>query len=89
MPKGFIGGFHGNVGQVLSEGNIYNFNVNIVKGVITNQQEVEYELDAEGNVKLIIGTGVEKPTPAPKEEEPKKETTSAKLRKKSLLTEEK
>ena len=82
MPKGKIGGFHGNVGQVLSEGNIYNFNVNIVKGVIANQQEVEYELDAEGNVKLIIGTGTNK-------QEPQKETSSAKLRKKSLLTEEK
>ena len=86
MPKGFIGGFHGNVGQVLSEGNIYNFNINIVKGVIANQQEVEYELDAEGNVKLIIGTGANKPV---EQKEPQKETTSAKLRKKSLLTEEK
>mgnify|MGYP001167791173 CR=1 FL=1 len=86
MPKGFIGGFHGNVGQILSEGNIYNFNINIVKGVIANQQEVEYELDAEGNVKFIIGTGVNKSV---EKTEPKKETTSAKLRKKSLLTEEK
>ena len=81
------------MGQVLSEGNIYNFNVNIVKGIISNQQEVEYELDAEGNVKLIIGTGVEQPTPTPtpKVEQPtkQKETTSAKLRKKTFLTEEK
>ena len=27
MPKGQIGGLHGNTGQILSEGNVYNFNV--------------------------------------------------------------
>ena len=40
MPKGKIGGFHLNTGQVLSEGNIYNFHINNVQGGIQNQQEI-------------------------------------------------
>ena len=86
MPKGKIGGFHGNVGQVLSEGNIYNFNISNVQGSISNQQEIEFELDDEGNVKVIFGTGANKPVA---KKETTRETTSEKLRKKSLLTEEK
>ena len=90
MLKGKIGGFHGNVGQVLSEGNVYNFHINNVQGSISNQQEIEFELDDEGNVKIIFGTGANKPTKKPVVEPTKqKETTSAKLRKKVFLTEEK
>ena len=53
MPKGKIGGFHLNTGQVLSEGNVYNFHINNVQGGIQNQQEIEFELDEDGNVKGI------------------------------------
>ena len=85
MPKGKIGGFHLNTGQVLSEGNIYNFHFNNVQGGIQNQQEIEFELDDEGNVKVIFGTGAQKPTKAPV----KKESSSEKKNPKVLLTEEK
>ena len=86
MPKGKIGGFHLNTGQVLSEGNVYNFHINNVQGGIQNQQEIEFELDDDGNVKLILGTGAQKPTKAPAK--PKKENTSKKSTQ-VFLTEEK
>ena len=82
MPKGKIGGFHGNVGQVLSEGNIYNFNISSVQGSISNQQEIEFELDNEGNVKVIFGAGIEKKKVVAVEK-------TAKMEKKTFLTEEK
>ena len=85
MPKGKIGGFHLNTGQVLSEGNVYNFHINNVQGGIQNQQEIEFELDEDGNVKVIFGTGAQKPTKAPV----KKESSSEKKNTKVLLTEEK
>lgn len=86
MPKGKIGGFHLNTGQVLSEGNVYNFHINNVQGGIQNQQEIEFELDDEGNVKVIFGTGAQKPTKAPVK--PKKENISKKSTQ-VFLTEEK
>ena len=85
MPKGKIGGFHGNVGQVLSEGNIYNFNISNVQGSISNQQEIEFELDNEGNVKVIFGAGIEKK----KVEKVVAVEKTAKMEKKTFLTEEK
>ena len=58
MPKGTIGGLHGDTGQVLSEGNTYNFNINIVDGGLKNCQEIEFELDETGDrIKVIYGTG--------------------------------
>jgi len=94
MPKGIIGGLYGNTGQVLSEGNIYNFNVEIVDGGIRNQQEIEFELSPEGSVKVIYGTGATKPTkaPAPKQKQKQKENISSPSKlvgKNILLTEEK
>jgi hypothetical protein len=86
MPKGKIGGFHLNTGQVLSEGNVYNFHINNVQGGIQNQQEIEFELDDEGNVKVIFGTGAQKPTKAPVQT--KKENSSKKSTQ-VFLTEEK
>ena len=83
MAKGKIAAFHDRTGQVLSEGNVYNFNVNIVQGVIQNQAEIEFELDENGNIKVIYGTRVEKPQPKKKKQESK--STSSKI----LLTEEK
>jgi hypothetical protein len=83
MAKGKIAAFHDRTGQVLSEGNVYNFNVNIVQGVIQNQAEIEFELDENGNIKVIYGKRVEKPQPKKKKQESK--STSSKI----LLTEEK
>jgi hypothetical protein len=85
MKKGKIGGLHLNTGQVLSEGNVYNFNMTNVNGSIENQQEIEFELDGEGNVKVIFGKGAQKPTPTPT----KKESSSTKKNTKVFLTEEK
>ena len=45
MPRGKIGGFHGNVGQVLHEGNVYNFHINNVEGGIRNGKEIDFEFD--------------------------------------------
>lgn len=66
MPKGVIGGFHGSTGQVLSEGNVYNFNLNNVQGHIDNGKEIEFEFDANGNVKVIFGDGKPKTTSSKK-----------------------
>ena len=90
MSKGVIGGLSGNTGQILSEGNIYNFNVEIVDGGIRNQQEIEFELSQEGSVKVIYGTGATKPTKSPAPKSKQKENTTSKLVGKNiLLTEEK
>ena len=85
MAKGKIGGFHSGTGQVLSEGNVYNFNVNIVQGSITNQEEIEFELDENGKIKVIYGKGAEKPQPIIKKKKQESKNTPSKI----LLTEEK
>lgn len=85
MTKGKIAAFHNTTGQVLSEGNVYNFNVNIVQGIIQNQTEIEFELDSNGNVKVIYGDGAEKPQPKIKKKKQESKNTSSKI----LLTEEK
>ena len=85
MPRGKIGGYHRNVGQVLSEGNVYNFHINNVEGGISNGKEIDFELDRNGNVKIIFGDGKPKKT-SPKKI--KKETLNNKDTK-ELLTEEK
>jgi len=59
--KGKIAAYHQNVGQVLSEGNVYNFHIRCVQGAIINNQEFEFELDEHGKVKVIYGNGAEKP----------------------------
>lgn len=82
--KGTIGGFHGNVGQVLHEGNVYNFHIQTVEGGIFNGKEIDFELDDNGNVRVIYGDG------KPKKKSPKrvkKETLN--IDTKQLLTEEK
>ena len=83
MAKGKIGGLHNTTGQVLSEGNVYNLNINIVQGSIENQNEIEFELDDNGNVKVIYGVGAVKPQPKRKKQESKNKSN------KILLTEEK
>ena len=90
MSKGKIGGLHGNTGQILSEGNVYNFNVNVVDGVLKNHQEIEFELNDDGSVKVIYGTGATKPTkaPVPKQKIKQKENT-VKADNRDFLTEEK
>jgi len=93
MLKGKIGGLHLNTGQILSEGNVYNFNVEIVDGGIRNHQEVEFELSPDGNVKIIYGTGANKPTNKPKPTKKKENITSELAGKlvdnRELLTEDK
>ena len=87
MKKEKIGGLHLNTGQILSEGNVYNFNVNNVNGNIENQQEIEFELDDEGNVKVIFGAGAQKPKQEPVQT--KKENSATKKNTRVFLTEEK
>ncbi len=81
--KGKIAAYHQNVGQVLSEGNVYNFNIKCVQGGIKNHQEFEFELDEHGKVKVIYGNGSEKPS-VPKMKKEKKQDTEEK----TFLTEE-
>ena len=60
--KGKIAAYHQNVGQILSEGNVYNFHINQVQGGIKNHQDFEFELDEAGKVKVIYGNGAEGPS---------------------------
>ncbi len=86
MPKGKVVALYGEHGQVMCESQVYNFNTMVVEGGIRNQQEIEFELE-NGKIKVIFGTGANKPTKAPA---PKKENSSAKLKDtKVFLTEEK
>ncbi len=87
MPKGKVVALYGEHGQVMCESQVYNFNTMVVEGGVSNQQEVEFELE-NGKIKVIFGTGAKKPTKAPA---PKKENSSAQLTKdtKVFLTEEK
>jgi len=88
MANGKIVGLHGEHGQVLHEGTCYNFNTMIVDGGVSNQQEVEFEFNEQGKVKIIFGAGAQKPTKAPAPI--KKENSSSKLKNtKVFLTEEK
>ena len=98
MNKGKIGGMFGETGQILSEGNVYNFNINVVEGMIGNGESVEFELDG-SRVKVIYGVGAKKvsapvePTPVkvePKVEPAKKENLSKRIvDNRDFLTEEK
>ena len=90
MPKGKVVALYGEHGQVMCEDNtVYNFNTMVVDGGIRNQQEVEFELQ-NGNIKIIFGTGSNKPTKKPAPTPTKKENSSAKLKDtKVFLTEEK
>ena len=99
MLKGKIGGLFGQTGQVLSEGNTYNFNISVVDGRITNGNEVEFELDG-STVKVIYGLDSKKPvipapvkpTPVPVENVVKNKeskTISNLVDNRDLLTEEK
>ena len=86
MPKGKIVALYGEHGQVMCENQVYNFNTMSVEGGIRNQQEIEFELE-NGKIKVIFGTGANKPTKAPA---PKKENSSTKMKDtKVFLTEEK
>ena len=81
MPRGKIGGFHGNVGQVLHEGNVYNFHINNVQGGIRNGKEIDFEFDENGNVKVIFGDG------KPKKKSPKIKKETVNIDTKEFLTE--
>jgi len=87
MPKGKVVALYGEHGQVMCEDQVYNFNTMVVEGGIRNQQEVEFELE-NGKIKIIFGTGSNKPTK--KSAPTKKENSSEKLKDtKVFLTEEK
>ncbi len=85
MAKGKIAYFHNQEGQILSEGNVYNFNINNVKGELDGTTEFEFEIDNMGNLKVIYGKGAEKPQPILKKKKQESKNTSSKI----LLTEEK
>ena len=93
VMKGKIAAYHQNVGQVLSEGNVYNFNIKCVQGATKNHQEFEFELDEHGKVKVIYGNGAEKSS-VPKMKKEKKQDTEEKNiffsddEEKTFLTEE-
>jgi len=86
MPTGKVGGLHGGMGQLVSEGNYYYFEMDSVEGFIQNGQEVTFELASNGSVKVIYGDGAKKPTNAPK---PKQKENTAKADNRELLTEDK
>lgn len=85
MAKGKIAYFHNQEGQILSEGNVYNFNINNVKGELDGTTEFEFEIDNMGNLKVIYGKGAEKPKQIIKKKKQESKNTSSKI----LLTEEK
>ena len=89
MPKGKIAALYGEHGQVIHEGNAYNFVTTIVDGGVKNHQEVEFEFDETNfNIKVIFGNGAKKPEPTPKKKQ-KENTTSKLVDNRDLLTEEK
>jgi len=81
--KGTIAAYHQNVGQVLCEGNVYNFHISCVQGGIKNHQEFEFELDENGKIKVIYGNGSENPSVQRVKKEKKRNT-----KEKTFLTEE-
>lgn len=86
MPTGKVGGLHGGMGQLVSEGKYYYFEMDSVEGFVQNGQEVTFELASNGSVKVIYGDGAKKPTNAPK---PKQKENTAKADNRELLTEDK
>ena len=82
--KGTVKGYHQNMGQVLSEGNVYNFHINCVQGHIKNEQEFEFELGESGKVKVIYGNGAEGPSDHVADEN----TEDTDTEEKTFLTEE-
>ena len=86
MPTGKIGGLHGGMGQLVSEGNYYYFEMDNVEGFVQNGQEVTFELASNGSIKVIYGDGAKKPTNAPK---PKQKENTAKADNRELLMEDK
>ena len=86
MKKGKISNYKNGIGQILSEGNTYNFNINVVRANdVADGVNVEFELDHYGNIKIVNCLGATKPTKASKS---KKENT-AKADNRELLTEDK
>ena len=87
MPKGTVVALYGEHGQIMYEGQYYNFNTMIVEGGVKNQLEVDFEFTDRAKIKVIYGTGAKK---APASVQTKKENSSGKLKDtKVLLTEEK
>lgn len=87
MPTGKIGGLHGGMGQLVSEGNFYYFDMGTVEGLVQNGQEVNFELASNGSVKVIYGDGAtQRPVKTPKQ---KQKEDTAKADNRELLTEEK
>ena len=86
MPTGKVGGLHGGMGHLVSEGNYYYFEMDNVEGFIQNGQEVTFELASNGSIKVIYGDGAKKPTNAPK---PKQKENTAKADNRELLMEDK
>ena len=86
MPTGKVGGLHGGMGQLVSEGNYYYFEMDNVEGFVQNGQEVTFELASNGSIKVIYGDGAKKPTNAPN---PKQKENTAKADNRELLMEDK
>ena len=86
MPTGKVGGLHGGMGQLVSEGNYYYFEMDNVEGFVQNGQEVTFELASNGSIKVIYGDGAKKPTNAPK---PKQKENTAKADNRELLMDDK
>jgi len=92
MLKGKIGGMIGTSGQILSEGNVYNFNLNVVNGPISNGAEVDFQLDGSKVISVCKSGAIKQPTPVKPIEpsvkvepkpEPKTEPTPVKVEPKS------
>jgi len=89
MLNGKISNFNDGIGQILSEGKTYNFNLTVVQvnGNVKDGDEINFDVDHYNNVKTIVSssgaTTFAQPTPKTKKENKKSEST------KVLLTEEK
>ena len=83
MKEGKIINYNNGVGKILSEGNTYNFNLNVVRADndLNNDQDIIFDIDRYGNVTIIRGTGATKPTKAPvpkqKQKQNKKENITS------------
>jgi len=90
MHRGIVAALYGNHGQIICGDRAYNFSTDQVQGGIRNHQEVDFEYTDSGDkIKVIYGTGANKPTNKPKPTKKKENTTSKLVDNRELLTEEK
>ena len=87
MLNGKITGLNSGIGQILSEGKKYNFNLTVVQanGNIEDGGQINFELDHYNNVKTIYSTSGATTFVQPETKKENKKSESTKV----LLTEDK